>query len=83
MVPKGEMDVTERTAVEAHMSKYRKQKTRDDRKKSSWYRLFFPNKADYTLKENPYVGIHKDDVYNPATGFYSSIHNHYRDHHQE
>ena len=83
MVAKDDLDITEQTALEAHFQSYRNKKAAEDRKQSSWYRLFFPKKADYNVKYNPYNHHSKDDIYNPATGFYSSIHNHYRDHYQE
>ena len=83
MVPIDTMDVTERTAMEAHLSSYRKKRQAEERKKSSWYRLFFPNDADYNVKENPYANNNRENVYNPLNNFFGSVHNHYRDHENE
>lgn len=80
MVPFDHMDVTQRTSMEAHLGSYRREKAKQERKKSSWYRLFFPNDADYNVKENPFAINNKENVYNPNNGYYGSIHNHYRDH---
>jgi len=83
MVPQDSMDVTQRTALYAHLQSYRNQRNKEERKKTAWYRLFFPLDADYNVKENPFAHHAKENVYNPGNGFYASIHNHYRDHHQE
>ena len=82
MVPKDGMDITERSIYENHYQSFRNKikGKEEDRKRSSWYRLLFPNKADYTVKSNPYAYYHRDDIYNPENGYVSSIHNHYRDH---
>ncbi len=49
-------------------------------KRRTWYRLLFPLDADYSVKENPYASHSRDDIYNPANGFYSAPSNHFRDH---
>lgn len=54
MVPKEYLDITERSAYEAHYKSFRNEKAKEDRKSRSWYRLFFPNDADYSVKKNPY-----------------------------
>ena len=53
------------------------------RKKSAWYRLVFPNYADYSVHRNPYAYESSESLYNPANGYVDSIHNRYRDHHQD
>ena len=83
MVPVDSMDVTQRTALAAHLNSYRKQVKREERKKSAWYRLFFPMDADYNVKENPFALNNKENVYNPKNGFYATATNHFRDHHNE
>ena len=83
MVPKECLDETEQTTLEAHYQKFRNEQNKETRKKSAWYRLFFPNKADYSVNRNIYAYENKENLYNPANGFVGSIHNHYRDHHQE
>jgi hypothetical protein len=84
MVPKEEMDVTERTAYEAHYKTFKQKVQKMEHKKSAWYRLFFPGDADYTLKYNPYKNTHRDNVYNPATGYYTTVgQKHYNDHIRE
>lgn len=83
MVPKDTMDVTERTMLEAHYESYRNMKHKQEKKKSAWYRLFFPVDADYNVKENPWAHNHPDNVYNPRNGFYGSVTNRFRDHYQE
>ena len=83
MVPKECMDVTERTALETHSQNFRKERYKDEKKKSTWYRILFPLSADYNVKENPFALHNKENVYNPENGYYASIHNHYRDHVQE
>lgn len=50
MVPKEEMDITERTAYEAHYNTFRQKMNAQDKKKRAWYRLFFPLDADYRVK---------------------------------
>jgi hypothetical protein len=41
---------------------------KQEKKKSAWYRLFYPLDADYNVKENPWAHNHKDNVYNPYNG---------------
>ena len=83
MVPKESMDITERTALEAHSRKFRNERHKDEKKKSTWYRLLFPNSADYNVKENPYAIHPKENVYNPKNGYFASYTNRFRDHHQD
>ena len=80
MVPRECMDVTERTILEAHSIKFQNLRAKEERKKSAWYRLFFPNDADYNVKENPYALNNRENVYNPLNGYVGSFENHYRDH---
>ena len=80
MVPKDELDVTERTMLEAHYQSYRNKAQQDEKKKKSWYRLFFPNDADFTVNQNPYAHTHRDNVYNPANNYYVRAGNTFKNH---
>jgi len=55
MVPKDELDVTERTMLEAQYQTYRNEKYAETKKHRTWYRLFFPNDADFSANRNPYT----------------------------
>lgn len=84
MVPKEDMDITERTMLETHYQSYRNKAYSEDKKHRTWYRLFFPLSADYTVKRNPYHSTHRDNVYNPNNGYFATIgNNHFRDHTNE
>ena len=49
--------------------------------KSPWYRLFWPNDADYNLKKNLYVGRNSASNFSSANGGgFPSVHNNYKDH---
>ena len=80
MVPKEELDITERTALEAHYQSFRNQAYKDDKKQRTWYRLFFPNDADYSVQGNPHEQTHRENIYNPANGYYARPTNHLRHH---
>ena len=81
MVPKEEMDVTERTAYEAHYQSFRNKEYKQGKKKTAWYRLFFPLDADYNTQKNPYAENHRHNVYNPSNGYYARVGtSHFRDH---
>jgi len=80
MVPKESMDITERTMYETHYQSFRNEQWKNDRKHRTWYRLFFPNDADYTVTRNPYSLTHRENVYNPANNYYARPGKHYRDH---
>lgn len=81
MVPKQDLDITERTMYEAHYQSYRNQRYKDEKKNRSWYRLFFPLNADYSVNRNPYAQTHRENVYNPANNYYANVGNvHYRHH---
>jgi hypothetical protein len=80
MVPQKDLDITQKTALFAHYQSNRNTSYSSDVKRRTWYRVLFPNDADYSVKENPYSQYHKDDIYNPANGYYSSPTNHFRDH---
>ena len=71
MVPKEELDITQKTALEAHYQDYRNKTYAEEKKTRTWYRLFFPNDADYSVKANPYSQTHRENVYNPANGYYA------------
>ena len=78
-----ETDITDHTAREAHYHEYRTAYKKEERKKSAWYRLFFPLAADYNMKENPYARYNHEDIYDPKTGYYSTTTNRFRDHYQD
>lgn len=80
MVPKGSLDITERTALEAHYQSFRNKQYEENKKTRTWYRLFFPNDADYSVKQNPYSQTHRENVYNPANNYYARPSNHFRHH---
>ena len=83
MVAKDDIDITEKTALAAHYQSYRNKKYKEDKKTRTWYRLFFPTLADYSVKHNPYAQTNVENIYNPTNGFYASTTNHFRDHYQE
>jgi hypothetical protein len=72
MVPMKEESITEKTAKKAHYHYYRKQYNQEEKKRTAWYRLFFPLAADYTVKRNPYVDYDAEDIYDPRNGFFST-----------
>lgn len=81
MVPKEELDVTQRTALEAHYQSYRNKAYAEDKKSRTWYRLLFPNDADWNVHHaNPYAHTHRENVYNPANGYYATVGKTYRHH---
>lgn len=80
MVAKEELDITERTMLETHYQSYRNKVYADDKKHRTWYRLFFPNDADYSVHRNPYTQTHRDNVYNPANNYYAVAGNTFRHH---
>jgi len=83
MVPKESMDITERTMYETHYQTYRNQQYANEKKHRTWYRLLFPNDADYSVTRNPYSQTHRENIYNPANNYYARPSNHFRDHHNE
>lgn len=83
MVPKESMDITERTAYETHYQSFRNKQWAETKKTRTWYRLFFPNDADYSVKENPYSQTHRENIYNPNNNFYANHTNHFRHHHNQ
>ncbi len=56
MVPVEEhLSITEKSALKSHYQSYRNKLYKEEKKKKSWYRLFFPLSADFeTTHENPY-----------------------------
>lgn len=82
MTPPELRDPEEKRIMETFYHEFRQKKKIEDRKKTSWYRLLWPLSADYKIKENPYVvnNLHPQDVFNPETGFYTTITNRFRDH---
>jgi len=51
-----------------------------NKRKSSLYRLFFPQDANYDVIENPYSGTDPNASYNPADGSFPTINNSFADH---
>jgi len=51
-----------------------------DYKRSAMYRFFYPERADWTLKSNPYSNLHARDVYNPQSGHYLTFTNDFQEH---
>lgn len=49
-------------------------------KKSAWYRYFFPNSADWNVKDNPYSTHSKREVYSTSNNLYPTATNDFRDH---
>lgn len=80
MVPKEELDITERTMLEAQYQTYRNEKFAETKKHRTWYRLFFPNDADFSVNRNPYYETHRENVYNPANNYYARAGNTFRHH---
>jgi len=81
MVPKEDLDPTQRGALESHYQSFRNAQYKENKKKRTWYRLFFPNDADWTVKDTN-INAHtaKDNVYNPANGYYATHTNHFGHH---
>ena len=80
MVPKDELDITERTMLEAHYQTFRNKEYKENKKHRTWYRLFFPADADYSVSRNPYTQTHRENVYNPANNYYARPGNTFRQH---
>ena len=80
MVPKEEMDITEKTMRMAHYQSFRNEEYKKDKKHGTWYRLFFPNDADYSVTRNPSSQTHRENVYNPANNYYARPNNNLRHH---
>lgn len=60
--------------------KTRRAQDAKDSKKSAWYRYFFPNHADWNVKENPYATHHKTEVFTTKNNLYPTKTNDFRDH---
>lgn len=71
MVPRDQLDVTYRSVLDAHYQSYRNKQYESEKKHRTWYRLFFPNDADYSVSRNPYALTHRENVYNPANNYYA------------
>jgi hypothetical protein len=81
MVAKDEEDITEKTMYEAHYKTWKKNYYKNEKKHRTWYRLFFPNDADWTVNRNPYAQTHRHNVYNIDNNYYPRLgSNHFRDH---
>jgi hypothetical protein len=81
MVPFEELDVTQKTALQAHYQSYRNKEYKEGKKTRAWYRLFFPNDANYSVKSNPYAHTHRENVYNPNNQYFAKVGtNHFRQH---
>lgn len=83
MVPKEELDVTERTMLESHYQSFRNKEFANEKKHRTWYRLFFPNDADWSVTRNPYSSTHRENVYNPYNNYYAVAGKNYRHHTNE
>ena len=83
MVAKEDLTETERTMMETHYKSFHNEQKKKDRKRSAWYRLIFPNDADYTVAYNPRAYFHNSDNYDVKNGFYSTYTNDFLDHYQK
>lgn len=84
MVPSAQgVDITQSTALNAHYQSHRNKEFAEGKKSRTWYRLFFPNDADYNVKQNPYARTHRENIYNPANNYYARPDQHYRHHTNE
>jgi hypothetical protein len=72
MVAQDDLDVTERTAYEAHYQSFRNKRWAEEKKNRTWYRLFFPLDADYSVNRNPWANTHKENVYNPYNNYFAN-----------
>lgn len=81
MVPKEEMDITERTMYETHYQSWRNKAHKENVKHRTWYRILFPLDADYSVNRNPYAQTHRENVYNGYNNYYAKVgSNHFRHH---
>ena len=81
MVARDSLDVNEKQVYESHYKQYRDKEFKNDKKNRTWYRLLFPNDAEYDTKQNTYSSTHKEDTYNPANSYYTNAgSNHFRHH---
>ena len=82
MIPKEwrENDVIQKQIYEANYSTYKAEKNKEERKKSAFYRLVFPNKANYELKDNYFRDHSKEELYDKRNGYFPTRKNDYRDH---
>ena len=78
-----EMTVAEKQMYESCYAKYRKEKNKGEFKRSTLYRLFFPSTADFTIKENPWMTMHRDEIFDATTGKFPRITNRFADHEQK
>jgi hypothetical protein len=60
--------------------KHRREQDAEDKKKTPWFRYFFPTQADWTVKENPYATHHRSEVFSTTNNLYPSKTNDFRDH---
>jgi hypothetical protein len=54
-----------------------------DRKRSAWYRMFFPNSADWSFKDTTLVQPNAVDSYDQRNGFFHRATNRFREHENE
>lgn len=86
MIPdeyQGKDTVAYKTMLEQEYWSQRQKDGKADTKRSSWYRYFFANDADFTIKSNPYAKHNKWDVYNPNDGYYVNPRGDFSDHIQK
>ncbi len=81
MVAREDMDIGERQIYETHYQSYRNQRYKEDKKNRTWYRLFFPLNADYSVNRNPHAQTHRENLYNGYNNYYATPGtNHFRHH---
>lgn len=85
MIPKEwrENSVAEKQLYETNYMRHKLEKNREERKKSSFYRLVFPHKANYELKENYFRDNDKENLYDQRNGYFPTRTNNFRDHVQD
>lgn len=82
MVPQDENDVTLQSMKSAHYQSYRLAEAKKDFYRSSFYRFFRPEQADWSIRANPYTGNNKHDVYSLEHPSASFGKNDFRSHYQ-
>ncbi len=76
------MNKAEAQLDEAHYQRYRNERIIKDVYRTSFMRMFFPNKADWTVKSNPWVGKDRTENYEPLSGKFPRLSNNFADHEQ-
>ena len=76
----GERDITYETMKSQLYIDERRKQNEIDRKKSAWYRYFFPLDADWNVKENPYAHYDKNAIFNLRKPRYQTSTNDFGEH---